>query len=205
MSPITGILLAAGRGRRFDPQGRRNKLLQPLPGGDPVVVASARLLLAACARVVAVVPPSDGGVAEALRALGCEVTTCPDADAGMGLSLAHAVAHSLHRDPAPAPAPAPEQGWLVALGDMPFVAPSTLRLLAAAIGEGAGIAAPLFEGRRGNPVAFGAVHRDALLALDGDQGARRLLASHSVTAIDVHDPGILRDIDAPGDLPSSRY
>lgn len=193
--PITGILLAAGRGRRFDPQGLRNKLLQPLPGGDPVVVASARLLLAACERVVAVVPPADGGVAEALRALGCEVTVCPDADAGMGLSLAHAVAYSLHSDQ-----PAP-QGWLVALGDMPFVDPSTLRLLAAAVEQGAGIAAPLFEGRRGNPVAFGAVHRDALLALDGDQGARRLLTSHPVTAIEVQDPGILRDIDAPCDLP----
>jgi len=194
--PVTGILLAAGRGRRFDPQGLRNKLLQPLPGGDPVVVASARLLLAACARVVAVVPPNDGGVAEVLRALGCEVTTCPDADAGMGLSLAHAVSYSLHLDPAP------EQGWLVALGDMPFVEPSTLHTLAAAVVNGAGIAAPLFEGRRGNPVAFGAVHRDALLALDGDQGARRLLASHPVTAIDVHDRGILRDIDAPDDLPA---
>lgn len=194
--PITGILLAAGRGRRFDPQGRRNKLLQPLPGGDPVVVASARLLLAACARVVAVVPPDDGGVAGVLRALGCEVTVCSDADAGMGLSLAHAVSYSLHLDPAQV------QGWLVALGDMPFVAPSTLRALAAAVVDGAGIAAPLFEGRRGNPVAFGAVHRDALLALDGDQGARRLLASHPVTAIDVRDPGILRDIDSPGDLPA---
>ncbi|WP_312512673.1 nucleotidyltransferase family protein [Massilia sp.] len=194
--PITGILLAAGRGRRFDPQGLRNKLLQPLPGGDPVVVASARLLLAACERVVAVVPPADGGVAEALRGLGCEVTICPDADAGMGLSLAHAVAYSLHSDhPAP-------QGWLVALGDMPFVEPSTLRLLAAAVEQGAGIAAPLFEGRRGNPVAFGAVHRDALLALGGDQGARRLLTSHPVTAIEVQDPGILRDIDAPADLPT---
>lgn len=193
--PITGILLAAGRGRRFDPQGLRNKLLQPLPGGDRVVVASARLLLATCERVVAVVPPSDGGVAEALRALGCDVTICPDADAGMGLSLAHAVAYSLHSDQ-----PAP-QGWLVALGDMPFVDPSTLRLLAAAVEQGAGIAAPLFEGRRGNPVAFGAVHRDALLALDGDQGARRLLTSHPVTAIEVQDPGILRDIDAPADLP----
>ena len=193
--PITGILLAAGRGRRFDPQGLRNKLLQPLPGGDPVVVASARLLLATCARVVAVVPPDDGGVADVLRALGCDVTVCLDADAGMGLSLAHAVSHSLHAD-----RPAP-QGWLVALGDMPFVDPSTLRLLAAAVEQGAGIAAPLFEGRRGNPVAFGAVHRAALLALGGDQGARRLLASHPVTAIEVSDPGILRDIDAPADMP----
>ncbi|HEV7816123.1 MAG TPA: nucleotidyltransferase family protein, partial [Janthinobacterium sp.] len=37
-----GILLAAGRGRRFDPSGLQNKLLQPLAQGEPVVAASAR-------------------------------------------------------------------------------------------------------------------------------------------------------------------
>lgn len=190
---LTGILLAAGRGRRFDPAGQRNKLLQRLPGGELVVAASARTLLAVFPRVVAVAPPDDGGVGDVLRQLGCEVTVCPDADGGMGLSLAHAIRHSLD---------APGQGWLVALGDMPFVAPATLQALAAAIEEGAAIAAPLFEGRRGNPVAFGARHRDDLLALDGDQGARRLLAGSPVAAIDVPDPGILRDIDSPSDLPA---
>lgn len=190
---LTGILLAAGRGRRFDPEGRRNKLLQRLPGGALVVAASARTLLGVLPRVVAVVPPDDGGVAQVLRRLGCDVTVCPDADSGMGLSLAHAVRHSLARQPI-------AQGWLVALGDMPFVAPSTLHALARAIGEGAAIAAPRFEGRRGNPVAFGAGQRDHLLALDGDQGARRLLASLPLAAIDVPDAGILRDIDSPADL-----
>lgn len=192
---LIAILLAAGRGRRFDPDGARNKLLQRLPGGELVVAASARKLLAVFPRVVAVVPPEDGGVLVALRELGCEVTVCPDADGGMGLSLAHAVRHSLHDG-------APGQGWLVALGDMPFVDQSTLRALADAIGEGAGIAAPLFDGQRGNPVAFGALHRDALLALDGDQGARRLLKSAPVTTIALDDPGILRDIDSPSDLPA---
>ena len=194
---LTGILLAAGRGRRFDPAGIHNKLLQRLPGGELVVAASAKKLLAVCPRVVAVVPPDDGGVGEVLRQLGCEVTVCPDADSGMGLSLAHAIRHSLHdrlHDQSPG------QGWLVALGDMPFVAPSTLHALDAAVREGAAIAAPLFEGQRGNPVAFGARHRDELLALDGDQGARRLLASCPVDAIEVDDPGILRDIDVPDDL-----
>lgn len=56
MHPV-GILLAAGRGRRFDPSGERNKLLQALPGGEPVVVASAHALLAVLPRVIAVVPP----------------------------------------------------------------------------------------------------------------------------------------------------
>jgi len=194
---LTGILLAAGRGRRFDPAGKQNKLLQRLPGGELVAAASARKLLAVFPRVVAVVPPDDGGVGDVLRQLGCEVTVCPEADNGMGLSLAHAIRHSLIGQP-----PGPGwPGWLVALGDMPFVDPSTLQALAGAIGEGAAIAAPLFDGRRGNPVAFGAAHRDALLALDGDQGARRLLASGAVTTIAVNDPGILRDIDSPSDLP----
>jgi molybdenum cofactor cytidylyltransferase len=192
---LTGILLAAGRGRRFDPAGVRNKLLQRLPGGEFVVVASARTLLAVLPRVVAVVPPSDGGVADALRSLGCIVTVCPDADSGMGLSLAHAIRHApLDTHGA--------SGWLVALGDMPFVTEATLQALVRAIEEGAGIAAPLFDGRRGNPVAFGASHHAALLALDGDQGARRLLASSPVTTIAVPDPGILRDIDTQGDLPA---
>lgn len=194
LTDLTAILLAAGRGRRFDPQGTRNKLLQVLPGGEPVVVASARTLLAVFARVVAVVPPDDGGVAAQLRALGCDVTVCPRADAGMGLSLAHAVRYSLD-------SAAPRHGWLVALGDMPFVAGSTLRALAGAIGAGAGIAAPLCAGRRGNPVAFGLEHAAALLALDGDQGARRLLATCPVTTIELGDAGILRDIDTPADLP----
>ena len=189
MNPV-GILLAAGRGRRFDPQGLRNKLLQPLAGGEPVVIASARHLLSVLPHVIAVVPPQDGGVADALRALGCEVTTCEDADSGMAASLVHAIAHSLPQADA----------WLVALGDMPYVAPGTLRSLLAALEEGAGIAAPVFEGRRGNPVAFGAQHLPALLALKGEHGARALLKSEPVTEVAVMDPGVLRDIDTPADL-----
>lgn len=188
---LTGILLAAGRGRRFDPGGGRNKLLQRLPGGELVVVASARRLLSCVPRVVAVVPPEDGGVSDILRALGCDVTVCPDADTGMGASLAHATRHSL-----------PAESWLVALGDMPFVEESTLAALRDAVQAGAGIAVPVHGGRRGNPVAFGACHRDALLAMGGDQGARRLLQAHPVDEIAVDDPGILRDIDTPADLPA---
>lgn len=192
MEHPVGILLAAGRGRRFDPSGGRNKLLQALPGGEPVVVASARTLLAVLPRVIAVVPPEDGGVADALRALGAEVTTCPDADSGMAASLTHAIRHSLPQADA----------WLVALGDMPHVAPATLRALLDALDAGAGIAAPAQGGRRGNPVAFGAVHLPALLALEGEHGARALLKSAPVAQVEVADPGIFRDIDTPADLDS---
>lgn len=189
---VTGILLAAGRGRRFDPAGLRNKLLQPLADGEPVVAASARKLLAVVPRVIAVVPPDDGGVGARLSALGCDVTICPDADSGMAASLTHAIRHSLKSGSPSA--------WLVALGDMPYVDPATLQALAALLAAGAPIAAPVLEGRRGNPVGFGAVHLQALLALRGDQGARGLLQTCPVTDIAVPDAGILRDVDVPDDL-----
>jgi molybdenum cofactor cytidylyltransferase len=188
MAPV-GILLAAGRGRRFDPSGAHNKLLQPLPGGVPVVVASARNLLAGMPRVVAVVRPDDGGVARALINLGVDVTVCAEADSGMAASLVHAIRYSL-----------PADGFLVALGDMPFVLPSTIRALCDALAAGAGIAAPVQHGRRGNPVAFAATHLPALLALEGDQGAKRLLRAQPVTEVEVPDPGIFRDIDTGADL-----
>ena len=191
---ICGILLAAGRGKRFDPSGQRNKLLQTL-GEDAVVVRSARHLLAVLPRVVAVVRPGADAVAAELLALGCEVTTCPLADTGMAASLVHALRHSLlHAEAENA------QGWVVALADMPHVQPSTIQSLKIALEQGAGIAAPLYRGRRGNPVGFSRHYLPQLLALEGDQGARGILKHSTVTELEVDDSGILQDIDTPADL-----
>jgi molybdenum cofactor cytidylyltransferase len=83
---------------------------------------------------------------------------------------------------------------------MPRVRESTIRALADAVAGGAGIAAPVSGGRRGNPVAFGAACLPALLALEGDEGARRILKQRPVTEVEVDDPGIFQDIDQPADL-----
>jgi molybdenum cofactor cytidylyltransferase len=186
---LVGILLAAGRGARFDPAGERNKLLQRLAGGDEVAVAAARNLLASLPSVLAVVRPGSEHLAERLTEVGCEVVVCPDADKGMGASLVHALSQM-----------SSARGWIIALADMPFVQPATIGALAAAVEKGAGIAAPVMNGKRGNPVAFSRIHLDELLQLRGDEGARRLLNTHPVTAIAVEDPGILRDVDTPDDL-----
>ncbi|MGE5622089.1 MAG: nucleotidyltransferase family protein [Bacillota bacterium] len=186
---FTGILLAAGRGSRFDASGRQDKLLQSLPTGDAVVAASAKNLLAVLPKVVAVVRPGAENVAARLQALGCEVTVCATAEQGMGASLVHAL--SLASDAA---------GWLVALGDMPFVRQETLQTLVSALQQGAGIVAPLYRGRRGNPVGFNRSYLPQLLELGGDQGARRLLQQFPVTEIPVNDPGVALDIDMPADL-----
>lgn len=186
---MVGILLAAGSGSRFDATGGRNKLLAPLGDGDCVVTAVARKLLSAAPHVVAVVRGGDEETASRLRALGCEVCICHDAASGMAASLVHGLRA------------APDaRGWLIALGDMPYVQPATFRLLSDAVTGGADIAVPMYQQRRGNPVAFSRKHATALMELRGDQGARLLLKTFPVAEIAVDDPGILQDIDTADDF-----
>lgn len=189
MSQFFGILLAAGKGSRFDPSGAKNKLLQPLAGGEVIVSAAAKNLLAAVPRVLAVVRTDANGVAAPLQALGCEVVTCPTAEDGMAASLVHALSATPNAS-----------GWVIALGDMPYVRPATIAALVQAIERGADIALPTYQGRRGNPVAFGRRHLPRLLELRGDQGARSLLKTLPVTEVAVEDAGIVRDIDVADDL-----
>lgn len=186
---VSGILLAAGSGRRFSPDGTRSKLLAELPGRGMVVEEAARHLRAVLPDVLAVIRPDSATLRHPLLAAGCDVTECAGAGEGMAVSLVHALRL---RDAA--------DGWVIALADMPDVQPATIAKLIAALAEGADIAVPTFQGRRGNPVAFSRQHLSALLALHGDQGARRLLQSQPVTEVAVEDAGIHRDIDTPADL-----
>lgn len=190
---VVGILLAAGKGRRFDPSGSSNKLLEHLASGEAVAVASARAMVAVLPQVIAVVPALQGALAGALRDAGCEVTACIDAGRGMSASLVHGLRQSLPG----------AQAWIVALADMPYVERATIAALRAALERGAAIAAPVLGGRRGNPVGFGVAHLAELLALQGDQGARAILQVHFITEVEVHDPGIFQDIDLVADLPRS--
>ena len=187
--PITGILLAAGRGSRFDPAGMRDKLLQPLPNGEPVAVAAARNLLAALPKVLAVVRQDAHTLAAQLQEIGCDIAVCANADEGMAASLVEGVSRT--RDAA---------GWVIALADMPYVQPTTMRALVEALQGGAQIAAPTYLGKRGNPVAFSRTHLTNLLSLHGDEGARRLLMAFPFVAIATDDPGIAQDIDIPEDI-----
>ena len=184
-----GILLAAGKGKRFDPTGRQNKLLQLLPGGDTVVGAAARHLAAATGPVLVVIPPGGSQLAAHLQAAGYPTTECIDAASGMAASLVHAVRQCRHA-----------QGWIIALGDMPFVRPATIQGLVAALRQGADIAVPVCRGSRGNPVAFSRRHAAALLELTGDTGARSLVRAHPVQEVPVDDQGIFHDVDTPSDL-----
>ena len=183
---IVGLLLAAGSAQRFG----SDKLRHALPHGVAIAVQAARHLKSQ-ADVVAVVRPGSDELALALRGEGCTVVICDNAAEGMGASLACAVRAAEGAD-----------AWLVALGDMPYVRPSSIAAVRAALEGGASLAAPYFRARRGHPVGIGARFRQELLSLGGDEGAKAVLAAHGtdLLKIPVGDPGVIRDIDRPEDL-----
>ena len=208
---VVGILLAAGRGERFGgakllarlgsrPTGATfgdrggaapDSGAQPDLDGECVGTASCRRLLATLPSVIAVVRPDDLALAAALGASGARIVRCANAADGMGASLACGVSS------------APDAtGWIIALADMPWVSPEAIARIAAAIAEGAPVAAPFYRGERGHPVGFGRICYAALVALSGDEGAKSIVAAHrdSLARIDVDDHGVLRDVDTPSDL-----
>ena len=184
---VTAVLLAAGAGKRFG----GDKLLHPLEDGVAIAAHAARNLISAGLEVIAVVRWGDFPLYDMLEQEGCQVTMFQGAAHGMGASLAHGVAQARGAD-----------GWVVALADMPRIAPGTIRKVVAALEGGDSIAAPVRKGERGHPVGFGARLRDELLALDGDQGARAVIERHrgAVKLLECDDPGILFDIDQKDDL-----
>jgi molybdenum cofactor cytidylyltransferase len=188
---IVGLLLAAGSATRFG----SDKLQHSLPHGVSMAVQSARHLKSQVPRVVAVVRPGSPILEKNLAAEGCGVVVCENAGEGMGASLACAARAAARLSP-------PADGYLVALGDMPFVRPSSIAAVRDALAGGAPLVAPFWRARRGHPVGIAGRFIEELLNLRGDEGAKALLAANaqSLLKIPVGDPGVIRDIDTPADL-----
>jgi molybdenum cofactor cytidylyltransferase len=190
---VHGLLLAAGTSSRF---GERNKLLATIDG-EPIVRRAARSLLAAdLAGVTVVLGNEHERVRAALADLDVQFVRAPDYADGQSRSLRRGIATIRERDP-------DVDAVVIALGDMPAVSPATVGALQAAYEAGAGSAlAAAYEGQRGNPVLFDARHFDALTATGGDTGGRAvLLGTEDAALVETGDPGVVRDVDRPGDLP----
>lgn len=185
---IRGLLLAGGRASRFG----SDKLLADA-GGQKLVARAAANLLKGAGNALAVIPPGQSALRRILERAGCSILESADTRRGLGASLSAAVAHTPGAD-----------GWIVALGDMPVVSPITIALVRARIEAGAAIAAPVLAGsdRRGHPVGFSRALKAELLAVDGDEGARSVIARHAdqLVLVPVDDEGIVTDVDTPEQL-----
>lgn len=183
------IVLAAGRGTRFG--GPVHKLAQPLAGAS-VLGTTLGHVLASGLPLLVVTTPSLVGEAAPLVAKR-DILVLPDDPArGMGESLAAGIGA---RPDAP--------GWLVLPGDMPAVQPDTLRAVAAALAQHP-VAYAQHRGRRGHPVGFAGELFSELVRLQGDEGARRVVARYPSLGVEVDDPGVLLDVDTADDLAQVR-
>ncbi|MBP6861641.1 MAG: nucleotidyltransferase family protein [Neisseriaceae bacterium] len=192
---IVGLVLAAGLGSRYAQTCGGCKLIHPLPPhGQPVVQRSTSVLASACDTTYVITGHWQAEVLQALRAdpkLKAQPLHCPDYARGMGQSIKTAIAQT-H----------PTLGWLVSLGDMPYIQPHTSQKMAQALQQGALLARPLYQGRPGHPVAFSHQLRTALLAIDDANGASSVLKTWAadLLCIEVDDPGCVRDLDTIQDL-----
>lgn len=201
MAEVAAIVLAAGRSSRYLAAGgaEATKLVADYRG-EPLVRGVARAALAAHARpVVVVTGHARAEVEAALAGLPLALVHNPDFASGLASSLRTGVAAL----------PADAAGAVVLLGDMPDIEARTIDRIVAAFAarRDALAAAPVFSGRRGNPVLLGRALFDAVARLDGDEGARRLLreaAPDRVAEIAFDDPAVTLDIDTPGDLAAAR-
>ena len=190
MTGIAVIILAAGQGSRFRAEAGadQDKLLAPCVGRDGItrpVIEQVLVNLPPVATRRWLVTSSDRTeVIRLAKVHGCEVLLLRSP--GMGDSIAAAVAAS-----------GPSAGWLVVLGDMPFILPASIEQVMAGLEED-GISAPVHAGQYGHPVGFGRSFGSALIALTGDRGAKPLFAKASVQEVVVDDPGVLWDVDVPG-------
>jgi molybdenum cofactor cytidylyltransferase len=190
LSRPTIVVLAAGRGSRF--KGTAHKLQQSL-GDRSVLDSTLRNAIESHLPLVVVTTAALAEAATRLVAAHDVLVVSPDEAAlGMGNSIAAGVA-----------ARAGSPGWLLLPGDMPLVRPATLLAVAAALGHHA-VAFAQHHGRRGHPVGFAAELYSELMKLNGDEGARRIVARYPAVGVDVDDPGVLVDVDTEADLAALR-
>ena len=169
------VVLAAGQGQRFRASGAQTGKLQAQLHGRSVL---EHTLAAVAASGLGAVLVENGPLWRS---------------EGMGHSIARGVALSPDAS-----------GWLILPGDLPAVAPASMRAVAQALQALGGVVRPQIQGQWGHPVGFSAAWKDQLLQLTGDSGAQSVVraaqAQNQLQAVLLQDWGALADTDTLADL-----
>jgi molybdenum cofactor cytidylyltransferase len=190
---IAGLLLAAGRSRRFG----GDKLLAPLRGRR-VIRWSAESLANAVDQLYVVTPPGAHELVRALGGLDVVLVEHIGRDGGLGTSLAAGIAAMTYE----------VEAAVVALADQPFVDSAVVARLCDAWRASASqprAAVPVYRGGRGHPILFSRSCFAELARLGGDAGARALLDAMGedllLLPVDADAPA---DVDTPEALDALR-
>jgi molybdenum cofactor cytidylyltransferase len=192
---VVAVVLAAGRSTRM---GGPNKLLAELSGKKLVRIATEQALASKASEVIVVTGHQSELVEQALEGLSVKLVRNPDFAGGLASSVKAGIAA----------VPADADGALICLGDMPLIDAMLIDRLIEAFDPDRGnlVVVPVADGRRGNPVLWSRRFFGELLTLDGDTGARHLIAKHAEAVAEVPVEGIsaFLDIDTPQALEAAR-
>lgn len=189
MAPrITGVLLAAGSGRRY---GMPKALVDT--GSGPWVLRALKTLTPCWQRLVVVGASADE--VAALLPTGVALLVNNEHASGMGSSL-HVALDALLRDP-------DVDAAIVMLVDLPDVPTTAVARVAAVPADRAAARSALaragYLGRPGHPVLLGRDHFAGVLAsASADSGARDYLSRHEVLLVECGDLAGGEDVDVPG-------
>ncbi len=180
------IVLAAGVGRRYwQSGGIGEKLLAHYPdaAGNPQPLL-ALTLANACETgmpVTAVCRPESAELQALARRAGAQTTLL--ASRGSGESIAAGVRAMPDLD-----------GWLIVPGDMGWVTAQDYLRVSQALNQGYHQVRLACANKPGHPVGFTADYRQALMALTGDDGAKRLLNRETLLILQAPER-VIRDAD----------
>jgi molybdenum cofactor cytidylyltransferase len=184
---IVGLLLAAGGSRRFGSQ----KLIATLDH-KPLVRHAADALARVTDELIVVVGSDADAVIAALDGLNARIVENPEWERGLSSSIRSGIAA----------APPNSSAVLIALGDEPRVRGDVSReVISAWRTTGQPVVVARYAGVTGHPVLFDASIFDELMTLDGDVGAKRVIARRAerVVYVDINETPPL-DVDEPADL-----
>jgi len=192
---VAAIVLAAGRSTRM---GGPNKLLAELEGRKLVRIAAEQALASRAGEVIVVTGHQAELVEQSLAGLNVKFARNANFASGLASSVKAGIAAVSEKC----------DGAVICLGDMPLIDANLLDRLIDSFAPDRGnlIVVPVNEGRRGNPVLWSRRFFSELMTLDGDVGARHLIAKHgeAVAEVPVDGDRAFLDIDTPQALESAR-
>jgi molybdenum cofactor cytidylyltransferase len=188
------VLPAAGASRRMG----RPKLLLPFRSGPLVAAVVSALRAGGVDGIVLVTATGDDELRAWARQAGVATAVNPAPERGMLSSIQDGItalggADALARR---------GDVLLVCPADLPHLDPESVAgLLRQMAASNARLAVPVYQGRRGHPLALAPALIPEIFDLDPEIGLKQLRNRHEAELLEVpvDDPGVVWDVDTPAD------